>query len=119
MIEISDPKPVSLAWSLACMTASLVVAVSFNETILPDKGKVVFLGFFVTTFVGKSIVGMASRNTITIFVSAVALVHIALILVAPRDSLYPGGILFPIGIIDIGVCYLAFRWMQKALDVSR
>ncbi|WP_150125743.1 hypothetical protein [Sphingobium sp. RAC03] len=119
MIEISDPKPVSLAWSLVCMAASLVVAVSFNETILPDKGKVVFLGFFVTTFVGKSIVGMASRNTITIFVSAVALVHIALILVAPRDSLYSGGILFPIGIIDIGVCYLAFRWMQKALDVSR
>ncbi|MEG3088524.1 hypothetical protein [Sphingomonas sp. PB4P5] len=111
-----DTKPISLGWALVCMAASLVVAIAVNEAILPGKGKVVFLGVFVTSFVGKSIDGMASRNVILIFLAAVAFFHVLLVALGPNDNLYPGGLLFPIGVVDIGICYLAFRWTQKNLE---
>ena len=119
MTESSDTKPISLAWALACMVISLVGAIAVNETILPGKGKIVFLGVFVTTFVGKSIAGMASRNVMMVFLAAVAFFHALLVIFGPNDNLYPGGFLFPIGVVDIGICYLAFRWTQKSLEPDR
>lgn len=112
-------KPISLAWALLCMAVSLMVAIAANETVLPGKGKIVFLGVFVTTFVGKSISGMGSSSLLTMFLGGVALVHVLLVALGPNDNLYPGGLLFPIGIVDIGICYLAFRWTQKAIEPNR
>lgn len=115
----SDTKRISLAWALICMVVSLVVAIIANETVLPGKGKVVFLGVFVTAFVGKSITGVASRNVMIAFLAVVAFFHVILVALGPNDNLYPGGFLFPIGVVDIGICYLACRWIQKNLEPDR
>lgn len=113
MIEQPSSKPVTLLWALACMAVSLAVAVAANETVFSGKGKLVFLGIFVTSFVAKSVYGMTRRNILVVFISIVALIHITMIAIGPNDSLYPGGLLFPIGVVDIGIFYLAFRWVQK------
>lgn len=119
MIEGRASRPISLVWALLCMAVSLLVAIAANETFLPGKGKIVFLGIFVTVFVGKSIVEMASRGFVILFLSAVAFVHALMVVIGPNDSSYPGGLMFPIGILDIGMCYLAFRWAQKLIKPNR
>ena len=112
MINDHGVRPISLVWALLCMVLSLLVAIAANETMLPGRGKLVFLGVFVTAFVGKSIAGLATRKFVIWFLASIALVHAVLVAVGPNDNIYPGGFLFPIGIVDISICYLAFCWTR-------
>ena len=107
-----DVTPISLTWALLCMVLSLIVAIAANETVLPGKGKLIFLSVFVTAFVGQSIAEMASRKFVMGFLASIALVHAVFVAMGPHDNSYAGGLLFPIGIMDIAFWYLAFRWTR-------
>lgn len=85
------------------------IAVAANETILPDRGKAVFLILFVmssTIYMHKQIFEDI-RIAGTFFALLVA--HIALIFVAPLDSTYPGAILAPVGLLDVVFCHFVLK----------
>lgn len=100
---------ISLTWALICMVASLAVAILLNETVAQGHGKAIFFGVFVTSFIAKTFQKSLSQRRVSKFLVGVAAFHILLIFILPEDSQYPGGLLFPAGIVDIGLFYYLFN----------
>ena len=84
-----------------------------NETIAHGHGKAIFFGVFVTSFIAKTFQKSLNQGSVFVFLVGVAAFHIALVFLLPEDSQYAGGLLFPAGIIDIGMFYLLFTFLEK------
>lgn len=95
------------------MVVSLAVAILLNETVAEGHGKAIFFGVFVTSFIAKTFQKSLNQIRVGIFLVCVAAFHIVLVFVLPDDSQYPGGLLFPAGIADIGLFYYIFTITVK------
>ena len=113
MSEAVEGQRISLPWALICMLASLVVAIALNETVAPGHGKAICLGVFVTAFIAKTFQKSLGQSSVMAFLAGVAAFHILLVFVLPDDSRYPGGLLFPIGVVDIAIFYYLFGLVAK------
>lgn len=113
MSEAVEGQRISLPWALVCMVASLVVAIGLNETVAQGHGKAIFLGVFVTAFIAKTFQKSLGQSSVLAFLAGVATFHLLMIFILPDDSRYPGGLLFPIGIVDIAVFYYLFGLVSK------
>ena len=113
MSEAVAVQRISLPWALICALASLVVGIAFNETVAHGHGKAIAFGVFVTTFIAKTFQKSLSQRNVLVFLIGVAAFHILLVFILPDDSAYPGGLLFPAGIADIGLFYYLFSITVK------
>lgn len=114
MSQVNEGQRISLTWALICMLVSLAVAIAFNETVARGHAKSIFFGVFVTSFIAKTFQKSLGQSRVTTFLAVVAAFHVALIFVLPNDSQYAGGLLFPAGIVDIGIFYLLFGLVAKS-----
>lgn len=106
---------ISRIWAFSCMLISLVAAIGLNETVAQGHGKAIFFGFFMTAFIAKIAQKVISEPKIIAFLSCVAAFHVILVFISPPDSAYPGGILFPAGILELIVLYYAFQRVARSL----
>jgi len=95
------------------MAICLIIAIFLNETIAHQHGKAIFFAIFMTAFITKIAQPYMLRTTIQVFIFCVAACHIALIFVIPIDRAYPGGLLFPVGIIDLLIFYFIFQKIAR------
>lgn len=108
MNEAVEGQHISLIWALICMAFSLVVAILLNETVAQGHGKAIFFGVFVTSFIAKTFQKSFNQRAVIKFLMCVTVFHIMLVFILPNDSQYPGGLLFPAGVVDIGLFYCLF-----------
>ena len=113
MSEAIEGQRISLPWALICMVLSLVVAIGLNETVASGHGKAIFLGVFVTAFIAKTFQKSLGQSSVLAFLAGVAAFHILLVFGLPDDNQYPGGLLFPVGIVDIAIFYYLFGLVVK------
>lgn len=113
MSEAIEGQRISLIWALICMVSSLAVVILLNETVAQGHGKAIFFGVFVTSFIAKTFQKSLNKSNVAFFLLCVAIFHVALVFLLPEDSQYPGGLLFPAGIADIGLFYYLFSITVK------
>ncbi len=113
MSALSESQRISLPWALACALGSLLVGIVFNETVAHGHGKAIFFGVFVTAFIAKTFQKSLNQGSVFTFLVGVVAFHIALIFILPEDNQYPGGLLFPAGIVDIAIFYFLFTLVEK------
>jgi len=111
--EAVEGQRISLLWALICMVASLAVAMLLNETVFQGHGKAIFFGIFVTSFIAKTFQKSLAQSSVIAFLIGVVAFHVLLVFILPDDGGYPGGLLFPAGIADIGICYYLFGLVVK------
>lgn len=108
-----ETQPISRIWSLLCMAISLAIAFAMNATVAHGHGKPIFYGVFMTAFIAKIAQRSIFRAPVIIFLLCVATFHVALVFILPTDNRYPGGFLFPAGIIELIILYYL---LQKTLQ---
>jgi hypothetical protein len=111
--ETAEGQRISLPWAIMCMLASLVVAIALNETLAHGHGKAIFFGIFVTAFIAKTYRHAVGQRRVAAFLLCVAAFHGLLVFIIPSDNQYPGGLLFPAGLIDIALFYYLFGIIVK------
>jgi hypothetical protein len=113
MSEAVEGQRISLPWALMCALASLVVGITLNETLAHGHGKAIAFGVFVTTFIAKTFQKSLFQSSVAAFMACVVAFHVFLVFIMPNDSRYAGGLLFPAGVIDIGIFYYLFGLVTK------
>ena len=113
MNEAAIGQRISLTWAIICMLGSLAVAIALNETVAQGHGKAIFFGVFVTAFIAKTFQKNMNQGTVVTLLIFVAAFHVLLIFILPKDENYPGGLLFPVGIVDIAIFYCLFWLIMK------
>jgi len=108
-----EAQRISLLRALICMVSSLAVAIVLNETIARGHGKAIFFGVFVTSFITMTFRRSLIQVRIIAFLIGVAIFHIVLVFVLPADKGYPGGFLFPLGMVDIAIFYYISGFFTK------
>lgn len=112
----NDQPKLTLKWGLTWAFFSLAAAIAINETILPGKGMSVGFGILATAIISRMIIGK-SRSIIYIpYILFVFAAHLILIFISPSDDKYPGGLMYPLGMIDVGIFYLIFLWIRGIFE---
>jgi len=104
-----EGQTISRMWAFSTMLICMAIAIGMNETVANGHGKAIFFALFMTAFIAKIAQRVVYEPRIKVFLVGVLTFHVFLIFVIPNDGRYPGGLLFPAGILDLIVMYFLFQ----------
>jgi hypothetical protein len=102
-------------WAFSTMLICMAIAIGMNETVANGHGKAIFFALFMTAFIAKISQKFIRERRIKVFLMGVLAFHVILVFVIPNDGRYPGGLLFPAGILDIIVMYFLFQRVARSI----
>lgn len=108
-----DITKIRLPTAALCGLACIAIAIAADLTILPGRGKAVFLASFVLSMTALMFKNHLARGRVLTVLGLIAGAHILAVPFAPADHLYPGAVLSPLGLADIVVCYFVLQFTVR------
>lgn len=93
--------------ALAIFALTFVASFVIEHFFLPGRGKIVFLGLFVTIAIVWPFRRHAADHGVMTLLATMLISHIVLMAFLPlRDQAYPGAILIPVGLVDYSIFFV-------------
>lgn len=110
-----EGQTISRMWAFSAMLICMAIAIALNETVVHGHAKAIFFALFMTAFITKMTQTVIRQAKIRLFLVGVLIFHAFLAFAFPNDASYPGGLLFPVGILDLIVMYFIFQKVARAV----